>query len=160
MVLEGSKEQEGGDRDSLLVPILCRLPAIAQLLFISCWSAIGLLVVIATVTVIVATEATEFAIVGAVGAGQGGRKGPLSPEGPQQRRNERGGRSKRCSSNQGFHVRSQAHKDATAVTPPAVFTVSLPFLVLLTPRCPAITDILLALRHSSFFSRIFCSLFL
>lgn len=69
MFLEGSKEWEGRDRDSLLCLILCGLPAIAQLFLISCWSAIRLLVVIATVTIIVATETTEFARVGAVGAG-------------------------------------------------------------------------------------------
>lgn len=69
MFLEGSKEWEGRDRDSLLFFILCGLPAIAQLVLISCWSAIGLLVVIATIAIIVATETTEFARVGAVGAG-------------------------------------------------------------------------------------------
>ena len=76
-VLGSSKGQRsrraewGAGRSSRLVLIVRDLPAVTQLLLISCWSAIRLLVVVATVAVVVATETAEFAGVGAARGGQG-----------------------------------------------------------------------------------------
>lgn len=89
------RAEAGVATSSLLVLVLCRLPAVAQLFIVQCWAAVGLLVVIATVPVIVATEATEFARVGAGGGRRGGsingEKGLQSLEGPRRGKGRAGG---------------------------------------------------------------------
>lgn len=154
-------ETEAG-RPSLVVFILRGPPADTQLRLISRWSTIRLPVVVATVSIIVATETAEFARVGAAGGPGGGEEEALverrglrhlrdhSREGMSRggHWHEVGGGCRGADSEQGFHARHQARKGPKLSLSSHLDVAPRPLL--LTLHLPAITNFLLALRHSTF----------
>lgn len=134
--------EAGVGMSSLLVLVLCCLPAVAQILHVLRRAAIRLPVVIATVPVIIATEATEFPRVGAGDMGRGGsingEKGLQSPR--DQGREGQSGRLTGADFEPGCVPAATPHPGAilpaplsssthTASSHIPVFSVCLPFTI-------------------------------